>query len=158
LVAQLQAAFLREAGDELYKAYQKQDFARAQTLRDRWERMNPRGVFAATHPVWGRVELCLDWVRQEESRQSRRLEFETAVLELEQALRHRAEPEDLRELWGAVANFRIRIPSALEERYTARMDEVRNKADRKERMILVGAFAGGAVLLVGFLLFVMLRH
>jgi hypothetical protein len=158
LVAQLQAAFLQEAGDELYKAYQQQDFPRAQGLRDCWERMDPRAVFAASHPVWGRVELCLDWVRQEEARQSRRLEFETVLLELEQALRRDTPPEQLREKWGEAVDFRIRVPAALEERYTTRMEEFRRKADRKERLILVGAFAGGTLLLVGFLVFAMLRH
>jgi hypothetical protein len=158
LMSRLQGTFLRETGEELYRAYQAQDFARAQQLRDRWEQMNPRVAFPPSHPVWGRVNLCLDWVRREEQRQGRRMEFETALLELEQALGREMPPERLRRIWGQVADFRIRVPTAIEDRYTAKMEAFRRQADRKERLILAVAFGGGALLLVGFMLFAMLRH
>jgi hypothetical protein len=61
-------------------------------------------------------------------------------------------------LWGQVTDFRIRVPASVEERYTARIAEIRHKADSKERIILVVSFAVGAIVLVGFLLFAVLRH
>jgi hypothetical protein len=159
LVGRLQGIYLREIGEELYSVYKAQDFPRAQRLRDNWERLDPRAAFGPTNAVWDRVNLCLDWIRREESRQSRRLEFETALMELEQALGKEWTPvERLRELYIQVTDFRIRVPSSVEECYTARVGEIRRKADSKERIILVLSFAVGAIVLVGFLLFAVLRH
>lgn len=157
IVVQLQSGFLGQAAKEMYEAYQKQDFPRAQGLRDRFERMNPRSIFPPADPIWPRVELCLDWVRREESRRNKRLDFESAVLDLEQALSRRQTPEQLRELWGRIADFRIRIPTALEERYRSQMEEYRGQKDRKERLILALAFGGGATILALALLLIILR-
>jgi hypothetical protein len=45
----------------------------------------------------------------------------------------------------------------LDELYTERIGALRKEADWRERLILVATFAIGAVVLVGFLLFAMLR-
>jgi hypothetical protein len=83
--------------------------------------------------------------------------FENALTELQQALSVPSSRDHLRELWSKVQEFKMTVPHNLEDRYTERITELRKEAVWRERMILAVTFAIGAIILVGFLLFAMMR-
>jgi hypothetical protein len=157
LTTRLQGEFLRRVASDLYQAYQKFDLPRTQQLRDHWNQLSPDEVLPMYHPVRDRADLALDWLRREEGRQVRRLAFDSALADLEQALAGPTPLNRLRELWSKVREFNMTVPSKLDELYTERIGALRKEADWRERLILVATFAIGAVVLVGFLLFAMLR-
>jgi hypothetical protein len=158
LVSTLRGAFLKQVGKELYDAYKSLDFPRAQGLRNRWNHLCPRvSELSVNASIPNRVSLALEWVSREEGRQANRLAYEAALTDLEHALGGAATRDQLRELWLKVTAFRRTVPAKLGERYSERMKELRSQADSRERLILAITFSVGAVILVGFLLFVTLH-
>jgi hypothetical protein len=157
LATRLQSESLHRLASELYQAYQRFDQSRARQLRDQWNRLAPESVLPAHHPAWDRARVALDWLRRQEELQAHRTECEATLADLERALATDTPTEQLRELWSRVRELRVTVPRRLDERLTERITELRKQADWRERVILGVSFSIGALILVGFLLFVMLR-
>jgi hypothetical protein len=153
----LAGLFIRQIGTELHDAVRGEIPERAIRARGKWQQLKPETVLPAGDPLLAQAQNDLAWIARYEDRQSRRFAFEGAIEAVEEALAQGAGEEQLCAQWAKVLEFRSPIPRPVEARYIDAISQRRHRHSAKERIILVTAFAIGAVVLVGFLVWVLAR-
>jgi hypothetical protein len=149
---------LERAAVKLAQAHASLDETTARSSRDQWSKLNSEARLAREDPLWRQAAPALQWLASLDRRQSEEFGLQAALEKLESALARDVEVEELQELYYAARQYKRGMPVALEERYRQQIDGIKAVSTRKERYILAATFSAGAVVLVAFLLFVLLRH
>ena len=141
---------LAEIEMALQDAYQMQDSAQAAALLSNWDAVvSESGVVAASVET-ATVTEVRDWLNRNREELDRQESMDRACHALEDALDAKRTLDRLEKLWAAVTRHELPIPSALRNRYEARLDGDRLDRSRKYRLVVLGLVAamfimGGSV-------------
>lgn len=152
-------ARLRVLTEGLEEAHAAMDVAAVRRLAEEWRRvrgeLGPEDDGRLAH----RAQPVLQWLARQDKLQEREFAFQAALDALERAL---ADPETSEEALCEAYNRATQVnpegvPARVEDAFQRRLTQLRRQESGRERLVLVITFAVGAVAVVGFLLFVLLR-
>jgi hypothetical protein len=145
---------LRGLTDQLQAALGARDQAQAEQLLHQWGNLAEQLQLPASDSLARQVVPVREWLE----RQRRRQELEAADQEardaLERGLRSsRVSAEALQDLYNTVATSSEGVPEHLERLYRESLARLQVTATRRERLLLVGTFTVGVLVVVGFLIY-----
>jgi hypothetical protein len=144
---------LERAGDRLLQAYHARRESDAWGYWNEWRQLSDALGLGPGHASSHKISPARQWLEQlarQRLDQQKRTEFNADLERLEAALRAQTPPEQLRQLYAAVLRHRRPIPKATLDHYFDQMGEIINRREWRDRYILAAVFAGAALLLFGF--------
>jgi hypothetical protein len=150
-------AELEEIVAGLNSAMARTDLARAQDLRDRYKKVVVVSELPANDSLLRRAQLPLQWTLQQEQSQAKELEFQNALAVLENALREKADPEEVIDHYHAALRHGLTIPGPLRRRYTEYVSEASRSRRWHEYAILLAILLAGLVVIMGLIGFFWLK-
>jgi hypothetical protein len=157
VVKPIMTQYLEVLARGLQESVQRGNVTQARRLLTQWAGIAPVAELPPTHPLARRAEAAQKMVDRKDKSNARELQFQTALKELEDALRDGAPPEELQDLHAAAAEFGRPIPAALEEFYLDRLHTIHLKNKNFEAVVLGSTFVGGTILLIGLIIFLVTR-
>jgi hypothetical protein len=151
---------LSELAGRLENAFQLLDLDTARQLAEEWRNLARTVPLPPTSQLPRRVAPVLQWISQQEMLQRKEAAYQEGLYAFQRALADPAVCEDaltqcydeLRRRAGG------RVSAQLKEAYRQRLDVLGARSSRRERIVLAITFAGGALALLGFILFLFLRQ
>ena len=139
---------------KLSDSYADFDLPLAKRLRQRFDALRQIVNLAPNDPLLDIAGPALDWVAQEEQKQTSENEYADAVAELEIAIEVHATLPELESLYYKATRHDRSLPSQLAARLADRMETLRTQASRKRFAIVVVSCAAGIFVMTGVFLFV----
>src|SRR5581483_9619503 len=148
---------LEEIGQRLDEARNARDPIRGRLARQEWARLANAAALPHDDPIADRVRPALDWLDDEDRRdsQSRRREEDLTALVRLLDYPGAVRPDDLEQLAHAIVSGGQGMPEDLQQRYITRLHAAEAAQARRIRRLAAGSAA--AILLLGSLVFYAVR-
>lgn len=146
---------LLKSENDLTHAINAFDVARARRLGEEIHGLVKAAALRPGDPVLERVSASLAWIEEQDCREAAARQHEKAERLLERALDESASREELELQFRAMEKSGRGLSAPLEARYQARIKELTAAAERKLRLLRIGAVAAAvlAVVLVSWLVY-----
>jgi hypothetical protein len=149
---------LQQIASQLKSAFATADEAQARMALKEWDQLNSEARLDRQDPIFRRAAGALQWLEQLNRKQETEFAYQAALERLEDALAAGAPQEELADAFYNVRKYKRNLPLDLEQRYSEKLQSIRNAASRKERHVIVGTVLFGIVALVSLLVFALARH
>ncbi len=148
---------LEDVGDRLDEAHNARDPIRGRLARQEWVRLANAVALPHDDPIAERVRPALDWLDNEDQRDSQSRRHEEDLVALGRLLDYPGaiRPAELERLAHAVVSHGHGMPDGLQQRYITRLQAAESAQTRRVRLIAAGSAAG--VLLLGTLVYYAVR-
>ena len=139
---------LEDLAPQLYQAMSALDLATARTLRDEWVEAIKSAQLPKTDTLAEQVAPVLDWIDDEDRKETQDKSFRKAISALERGLEDDSlSAADLQKLGDDIEKHERGISEALVNRFGNRLEVLRLNETRKHRMMMVSIAA--VVVLIG---------
>ena len=138
---------------------QKQgDVSQARQLLEEWSRVANGTGRTPNRTLMRRVESVRQMVERDEKRNLLELQYQAALLKLEQGIKEGCNREEIDEAYDQLRRFGRAIPKQINHSYVRYVQKLSQKDKRFEITALIVTACVGSFLLVGFLVFLILRR
>ena len=139
---------LEDLAPQLYQAMSALDLATARTLRDEWVEAIKSAQLPKTDTLAEQVAPVLDWIDDEDRKETQEKSFRKAISALERGLEDDSlSAADLQKLGDDIEKHERGVAEALVNRFQSRLEVLRLNETRKHRMMMVSIAA--VVILIG---------
>lgn len=140
---------LEPVAHQLSDAYAEFDRPRAAAFRQKFIALTDVADLDPSHELYDIAGPALDWLNEEDARESVETEFEAAKSALETALTGQPDLAELDQLYHQAVRHQHELPEQLERRLADRIELLKSQESRRRTLTLVSVVAASCAVLVG---------